>query len=118
MSRKISWNIQLAIQDGQYDNSRILMEEMVASTRKESGVLRYEWYISADHKICHISEAYVDSQAVATHLQTFAHHFLTRFMTCFQPTQFTVYGAPSNEVQQVTDGFGAVYLGEFGGFSK
>jgi len=116
MSDSISWNLQLSVNPGKLEDFRSLMDEMITSTRKEKGCLRYEWYLSSDESACHILENYVDSSAALEHLGTFGSQFAERFLACVSPTGFSVYGDPSDEVRGVLDGYGAQYLGPFGGF--
>ena len=115
MSNAVSWNLQVAIREGHLDDFRALMEEMVAATRQEEGMRAYEWYISDDGRACHLYERYADSAATMVHIGNFGANFAERFMTCVEPTAFHVYGAPSAEVRGALDGFGAQYLGWFGG---
>ena len=114
----VSWNLQLAVRDGQLDALRTLMAEMVESTRSEQGSRAYEWFLSADGTICHINERYADSAAALAHLGNFGAKFMERFVACLDVTSFSVYGEPSDEAKGVLDGFGAKYLGTFGGFSR
>lgn len=116
MSNTISWNLQLSVQAGRLDDARALMNEMVAATKEESGALGYEWFVSEDGSACHINERYVDSDAVLAHLGNFGAQFAERFLACFEPTGLSVYGAPNAEARAALDGFGAAYLGDFGGF--
>ena len=118
MSQTVSWNLQLAVQDGKLDAARALMAEMVAATDQEPGAITYEWFLSADASSCHICEKYADSAAALAHLGGFGANFAERFLQCFAPTAFWVYGDPSGEVRGVLDGFGAVYLGSLGGFAR
>ena len=118
MSDAVSWNIQLAVQEGQLDAARELMGEMVSATRAEEGALVYEWFLSDDEGVCHIYERYRDSAATLEHLGNFGANFAERFLACFTPTSLHVYGAPSDEVRGVLDGFGAQYLSPFGGFIR
>ena len=117
MSTVVSWNLQVAVRDGQLDDFRSLMSEMVESTRAEAGAQAYEWFLTEDGTTCHIYERYADSDAMMVHLGTFGSMFAERFLSCVEPTGFSVYGDPSDEVRGVLDGFGAVYLGWFGGFT-
>ena len=64
MSTIISWNLQVSIHDGRFDEFKSLMQEMVESTQKETGTLAYEWFLSEDSKSCHVYERYSDSDAV------------------------------------------------------
>ena len=117
MSDVISWNLQLSVNDGQLDNARALMVEMIEATAQEAGAMGYEWFLSADGTACHINERYRDSAATMEHLGNFGANFAERFMTCFTPTAFHIYGEPSDEVRGVLDGFGATYFGPLGGFA-
>jgi quinol monooxygenase YgiN len=118
MSTAVSWNLQLAVQDGRLDDFRSLMHEMVESTRAEDGAQAYEWFVSEDGTACHLYERYADSGAAMVHLATFGSRFAERFLSCVAPTGFYVYGDPSDEVRAVLGGFGAAYLGPFGGFAR
>jgi quinol monooxygenase YgiN len=118
MPGPVSWNIQLSVQDGRLGDARNLMADMVESTQAERGALAYEWFLDGDGAVVHIRERYADSEAVVVHLTTFGARFAERFLTCFAPTALYVYGDPSSEARDALDGFGAVYLGPFGGFSR
>jgi len=39
-------------------------------------------------------------------------------MACVDVTHFVVYGDPSAAARELLDGFGATYLGPWGGFSR
>lgn len=116
MSSTVSWNLQLSLRDDRIDSARDLMEEMVESTRNEAGALGYEWFLTGNS--CHIQERYADSGAVVAHLSTFGERFADRFLKQFEPTGLWVYGEPSDEARAILDGFGAVYLSPFGGFTR
>jgi quinol monooxygenase YgiN len=118
MPAAVSWNLQLAVRDGRLDAFRSLMDEMVASTRSEPGAQAYEWFLGEDGVTCHLYERYEDTAAAMAHIATFGAEFAGRFLECVEVTAFHVYGDPAPEVRAVLDGFGAVYLGPFGGFSR
>ena len=119
MPDTVSWNLQLAVQDGHLDDVRNLMNEMVAATKQdEPGTEAYEWFLSDDGSTCHIYERYADSEAVKVHLGNFGSKFAERFLAYLAPTNFTVYGNPDAEVRTALDGFGASYLGQIGGFKR
>ena len=118
MADTISWNLQLNVKEGRLDDLKVLIGEMVASTREEPGSIGYEWFLSADGSVCHINERYADSNAVMEHLGNFGAKFAERFLACLEPTGFSVYGDPSDEARAALDGFGAAYLGPVGGFSR
>jgi quinol monooxygenase YgiN len=114
----VSWNLQLTVRDGQLDALRELMAEMVEATTAEEGATGYQWFLSADGTTCHIYEQYVDSAAVMVHLGNFGAKFMERFLGCLEVTALFVYGEPSDEARAALDGFGAQYLGTFGGFVR
>ena len=57
MSDNVHWVIELDIKQGELDNFKALMNEMVEATRaNEPGTMNYEWFISDDERSCHIYE--------------------------------------------------------------
>ena len=118
MSSVVSCNLQLAVQDGRLADARTLMAEMVEATRAEAGTLGYEWFLSGDGTVLHTNERYADSEAVLAHVTSFGSNFAERFLSCFAPTALYVYGEPSDAAREAFDGFGAVYLGTLGGFTR
>lgn len=118
MSSTVSWNLQLAVHDGQLDTFRSLMKEMVESTLAETGTLTYEWFLSEDGTMCHLYERYADSAAALVHLGNFGSKFAERFLGCVEPTGLFVYGNPDEAAREVLQGFNAVFLGTLGGFSR
>ncbi len=118
MSDIVSWNVHMSVREGRLSDARELMPEMVESTRGEVGTLVYEWFLGVGGTVCHLNERYADSDAAMVHLGNFGTKFAERFLECFEPTGLYVYGEPSDEVRAVLDGFGAVYLRTFSGFSR
>jgi quinol monooxygenase YgiN len=118
MSSTVSWNLQLAVRDGQLDAFKSLMVEMVESTRSEQGTLVYEWFLSEDGTICHLYERYADSEAALVHLGNFGSKFAERFLACADPTALYAYGNPEAQAREVLASFNAVFLGTLGGFAR
>lgn len=118
MSDVVSWSLQMSVREGCLEDARSLVPEMVAATRDEPGALIYEYFLSEDGGSCHIYERYADSDAVMMHLGNFGANFAERFMGCFEPTSFSVYGPASDEVRSALAGFGAVHLNAMDGFSR
>jgi quinol monooxygenase YgiN len=108
----------MSVREGALDEAKALVSEMVEATRQEPGALTYEYFLSDDGSACHIYERYVDSDAVMAHLGNFGANFADRFMACFEPTSFSVYGPASADVHQALEAFGAVHLGVLDGFSR
>jgi quinol monooxygenase YgiN len=117
MGGQISWHVELAVKPGQIENFQALTDEMIESTRDESGVLNYERFVSDDGKFVHVYERYADSAAAVAHLRKFRKNFSERFLTMVDRIQFTVFGNPSDELRGLLDGFGVMYLRPFGDFA-
>ena len=117
MEREVAWLLELAVNPGQIETVRALMDEMIASTRGESGVVLYEWFVSDDGSVVAISERYADSATVLTRLAGFGEKFAQRFLAAMSPTRLTVFGAPSDEAKQALSGFNPTYLQFLGGFT-
>jgi quinol monooxygenase YgiN len=118
MDEEVSWLLEVNVKPGELENFRSLMKEMVASTQGESGTLAYQWFISGDDSVVHVYERYATSAAVMTHLQSFGSKFAERFLAAVDPTKFTIYGTPNDDVKAGLSVFGPTYLGPFGGFVR
>lgn len=119
MDKNIFWIFELSIKEGQLNNLKELMEEMVKDTKdNEAGTIAYEWMISDDNKKCHIHERYANSEAVLKHLSTFLEKFATRLMETGDATSFVVYGNPNSQAKEVLDGFMPIYMSPIGGFMR
>ena len=117
MSGAVRWLVELTIKDGQFENFKALMKDMVEAVQTEAGATHYEWFISEDNKTFHVYERYVDSAAVLTHAETFA-AFSERFLSIVEPTRLVVYGEPSAEVRAGLKAFDPVYMAQTGGFAR
>ncbi|MEM7114863.1 MAG: antibiotic biosynthesis monooxygenase [Chloroflexota bacterium] len=119
MSDQVYWMLETKINDGQMDNLKALMAEMVEATQaNEPGTLNYEWSITADGQSCHIFERYADSEATLIHLGTFGKVYAARFMSILQPTSMMVYGNPNEATREALKGVGGVFMTAIGGFSR
>ena len=118
MDDRVSWVIELAVKPGELESFKALMEEMVAGTSAEPATLGYEWFISDDGGTVHIYEKYADSEAMVAHVNGFMGKWAERFLAAVDVTRFVVYGSPDAAAKEMLDGFGAVYLGPWGGFSR
>jgi hypothetical protein len=66
----------------------------------------------------HIIEHYRDSEAVIHHVQNTFAVFEERFTALASVSSFVVYGNPNAAAREILNGFGAVYLTKFDGFTK
>ena len=119
MSDVVQWVVEFDIKDGELENLKAVMNEMVAATNaNEPDTMCYEWFISGDGKGLHIYERYADSAAVLTHLKTFGEKFAERLLAAANPTRLFVYGDPNSAARAALAGFGAVHMEQIGGFAR
>jgi hypothetical protein len=52
------------------------------------------------------------------HLEAFLANYAGRYMAAVDTSRLSVYGAPSDEVKVILNGFGAVYFGLIEGFTR
>ncbi len=119
MTSDVHWMLELNIKEGELQNIKTLMNEMVEATQEnEPDTKNYEWFISDDGKSCHIYERYTDSAATMKHLGTFGERFAERFFAALEPTKFVIYGAPNEEVRQALAEASPLYMEQIGGFAR
>lgn len=119
MTKNVYWLLQVDINPGKLEDAKSLMSEMVNSTfDNEPGALNYEWNFNADQTSMHVYERYADSSATMVHLGNFGSKFAERFLQCFAPTSFTVYGDASDEVKGALADFGPGFYTQADGFSR
>jgi len=119
MSEHVFWNLECDIKEGQLDNLKALITEMVAATQSnEPGALNYEFSISDDGQKLHLLERYADSDAALMHLSNFGAHFAGRFFATSDIKRFTVYGSPNEQARKALSQSGARFMAPLGGFSR
>ncbi|HXW88415.1 MAG TPA: antibiotic biosynthesis monooxygenase [Streptosporangiaceae bacterium] len=118
MDDGVSWLYELAVKPDQLDNFRTLMVELVDSTRTEPGALGYEWSLSDDGSVAHVSERYADSAATLTHLAKFRETYGQRFHEAVEPSRLVVYGTPSEQVRDALKASSPAYMSAFAGFTR
>src|SRR5690348_6920993 len=84
---EVAWLLELAVNPGQLETVRALMDEMVASTRAEPGARGYLWFVAQDGGVVALYERYADSAAALAHLSTFGETFAQRFLSLMTPTR-------------------------------
>ena len=118
MSDVVSWDLRLTVKEGELENFRALMEEMVEHTKTEEGTLVYEGFVSDDGGAVHIYERYADSSAAMIHVGGFGEKFAERFFAAVDPAGFDVYGNSDAAVREALGGMGANFMTPFGGFAR
>lgn len=119
MTNNVYWLLETNIKEGETENLKALMTEMIESTKEnESGALNYEWSVSEDGKSCNLFERYSDSEAALAHMDTFGKNFAARFMSILEIKKFVVYGNPDEKVAAALTKIGAKIMKPLGGFQR
>jgi quinol monooxygenase YgiN len=118
MREDIYWACVFKVKSEQFDEFKQVVAPLVAATKQEPGALAYEYNVSDDRTTIHILEHYRDSDAVVSHVQHTFSKFAERFTALASVTSFIVYGVPGPEARKILDGFGAVYMTPFDGFTR
>ena len=118
MEGHVAWIIECTVRDGQFAALTELLDEMVEGTSAEPPTLAYEWYLSGDQGSLHGFEKYADSDAMISHVNGFLEKWAARFTGCLVIDRLVVYGDPSPAAREILDGWHAVYMGPWKGFSR
>lgn len=107
----------LSIQPAQFSSFQELISRIVAAASKERDTFTYEYVVSDDHSTVHILERYRAAGVLPHVEETFA-PFADEFLSLAKIDELFVYGEPSAEIRAKLDGFGAIYLRPFAGFTR
>ncbi|MDF0642625.1 MAG: hypothetical protein P0111_01235 [Nitrospira sp.] len=107
----------LTIDPANFDAFEALVAEIVRATRKEPDTTIYEYVVNADRTVVHIVERYRTKGLLPHVKQTFA-PYADRFLKLVRIEALYVYGETTPEIREIPDGFGAIYLTPFAGFSR
>ena len=119
MSNSIFYMFEFAIKEGQLENVKTLVKEVVEATKaREPATTGYEFFISDDGRTCHSYERYTDSEAAVKHIIAVMAKFSDRLTPLVEPKRVTVYGNPSNELRKMLSSMGAVFVKPIAGFAR
>lgn len=94
-----------------------LVAKIVTETANEADTLTYEYVVNAARTEVHIVERYRIAGLLPHVQQTFA-PFAEKFLSLARIEKLYVYGETTPEIRTVLDGFGAIYLTPFAGFTR
>lgn len=115
----VHWVYEVTIKEGQLDNLKGLIAEMVAGTRaSEPETLIYRWMVSEDGRTGQVHERYPNSEAAMVHMTTFTRDFADRLGTMADLARHTVYGRPSAALKQAIAGSNPIFFDEIAGFER
>ena len=115
-SEEVFWRIEVEVLPGKLEEFRAVVQDLVASSKREPGTLVYDWFFDSNGKVCHTYEHYRDSNAVIAHATTFGHEFAERFQQSCRQIGLDVYGVPNDAAKALLDLYGATYFVRWQGF--
>ena len=106
----------LAIEPSKFPAFQELVSKIIAATREEPDTLTYEYVVNQDHSVVHIVERYLAAGLLPHVEQTFS-PFAEQFLSLAKIEKLYVYGDTTAAIRAKLDGFGAIYLRSFDGFT-
>jgi quinol monooxygenase YgiN len=117
MKNEIYSIYHLSIAASDFNAFEELVQTIVAATSKEPDTTIYEYVVNADRTVVHIVERY-RTQGLLPHVEETFTPFAKRFLELAKIDKLFVYGDTTPDIRAKLDGFGAVYLKPFAGFSR
>jgi quinol monooxygenase YgiN len=103
----VRFTVDLTIHEKQFAAFEAIVQTMIAGTRKETGALRYDWFLSKDRKRCRLIETYADQNAVLAHLSSpVVRELVPKLLETASLNRFEVYGDPGLESAKILAGVG------------
>ena len=119
MSKQVLLKVSMSIHDGQLDAFQAVAREMVEASRKESGTVGYEWFMSSDGRHCQLVETYVDADALLAHFAGPAVQVgVPKMLKTADVTSFQVYGDPGPKMREGLGTFGAEVFSHWHGLGN
>lgn len=118
MSKEIVFVTSIDIDQGKHEEFKVLVKEMIASSKKEPDTLSYDWFIDKSKTKCHGFERYTDSKAVVHHLNMFFEKYAKRMMELCKTTDFSIYGDVNDEVRKMLKDANPQYYHHWQGFAS
>ena len=107
----------LTMEPSKFPAFQALVSKIVAATKEEPDTLTYEYVASEDRTAVHIVERYLTAGLLPHVEQTFS-PFAAEFLSLAKIDKLYVYGDTTQAIRAKLDGFGAIYLRPFEGFSR
>ena len=119
MKQRVRFTVDLAINEGKFDEFQGIAQAMIAGTQKEPGAIGYDWCLSSDRRRCRILETYADANAVLAHLTgPVVEELVPKILAASSTSGFEVYGDPGPEASRMLAGFGAEIFELWQGLSR
>jgi quinol monooxygenase YgiN len=99
----------LRIRDGGLDGFKQQAAEMMRLTKeKDTGTLRYDWFLSDDGTECEVREAYLDADSLVEHARNVNEARDRLFRDFAYDHEMTLYGEPSPALAALIERLGGL----------
>jgi quinol monooxygenase YgiN len=106
---KLYFKLDFNIHEGKLATFEQTAKTMIDGTKKKSGALGYEWFLSEDRKSCRLLETYANADAMLAHMnETVVRELLPKLLESATLAKFEVYGEPGAEARGMLARSGAV----------
>ncbi len=105
------------IKEGKIQDFLELMKNRINDTKKEEGIIKFEWALGEDQESATIQEEYQNSKALLEHMQPVA-QFADNYFKLFDVNKILIYNEVSPEVRDALVGLKPIYMKFIGGFDK
>jgi quinol monooxygenase YgiN len=100
---------RLKVREGELDGFKEQAAEMMRQTKeKDTGTLRYDWFLSNDGTACEVREGYVDADALLEHANNVGEARAKLFRDFAYGHDMTIYGEPSPALAEAMDALAGV----------
>lgn len=107
---KISVRAICSIKEGKLDEFKGAAATCRAIVKeKDTGTLRYDWYLSDDQSVCVVLESYENSDAVLAHMGNLGDALGA--LLALSDLKLEIYGTPSAQLAEAVAGLDAVQYG-------
>jgi quinol monooxygenase YgiN len=109
---------RLKVREGQLEGFKEQAAELMRQTKeKDTGTLRYDWFLSNDGTACEVREGYVNADALLEHANNIGEARAKLFRDFAYGHDITIYGEPSPALAQAMDALaGVVQFNRFSHF--
>ena len=115
MNELVSLYFFAELKEDRFDEFKILVDKIVATTEKEEGSVGYIYSIGEDKKSIHIRETY-KKDAVVHHITKSFGPFAEEFLSYVDLKTLYVYGPVCDETKSLLEPFSPNYMSNFAGF--
>ena len=95
---------RLKVREGQLEGFKEQAAEMMRQAKeKDTGTVRYDWFLSTDGTACEVREGYVDADALLEHANNVGEARAKLFRDSAYGHDMTIYGEPSPALAEAID---------------